>query len=52
MPWTRHRDSECRGIGFKALIRADQGNKFANFNKPNMKLSRKSLAAISDEDDE
>jgi hypothetical protein len=28
----------------------DQGNKFANSNKPNMKLS-KALAAISDEDD-
>ena len=49
--WTRHRPSECKGIGFKAPIRMDQGNKFANSNKPNMKLS-KALAAISDEDDE
>ena len=49
--WTRHRASECKGIGFKAPIRMDQGNKFANSNKPNMKLS-KALAAISDEDDE
>jgi hypothetical protein len=29
----------------------DQGNTFANSNRPNMKLS-KALAAISDEDDE
>ena len=25
-----HRASECKGIGFKAPIRTDQGNKFAN----------------------
>ena len=49
--WTRHRPSECKGIGFKAPIRTDQGNKFANSNKPNMKLS-KALAAISDEYDD
>jgi hypothetical protein len=29
----------------------EQGNKFANSNKPNMKLS-KALAAISDEDED
>jgi hypothetical protein len=49
--WTRHRPSECKGIGFKAPIMMDQGNKFTNSNKPNMRLS-KALAAISDEDDE
>jgi hypothetical protein len=49
--WTRHKPSECKGIGFKAPIRMEQGNKFANSNKPNMKLS-KALAAISDEDDD
>jgi hypothetical protein len=45
-----HRPSECKGIGFKAPPRRDQGNKFAGL-KPNMKLA-KALAAISDEDDE
>ena len=48
--WTMHRPSECKGIGFKAPPRRDQGNKFAGL-KPNMKLA-KALAAISDEDDE
>ncbi len=37
---TRHRASECEGIGFKPPIKMDQGNKFDNSNKPNMKLSK------------
>ena len=49
--WTRHTASECKGIGFKAPIRTDQGNKFAYSNKASMKLS-KALAAISVEDDD
>ena len=47
--WTRHRPSECKGIGFKAAPKEVQGNKFADA-KHNMKLS-KALAAISEDDE-
>ena len=48
--WTRHRPSECKGIGFKtAPPKKDQGNKFADA-KHNMKLSN-ALAAISEDDE-
>ncbi|KAI2497413.1 hypothetical protein MHU86_17071 [Fragilaria crotonensis] len=48
--WTRHRPSECKGIGFKvAAPKKDQGNKFADA-KHNMKLSN-ALAAISQDDE-
>jgi hypothetical protein len=48
--WTRHRPSECKGIGFKASPpKKDQGNKFADA-KHNMKLTN-ALAAISEDDE-
>ena len=46
--WTRHRPSECKGIGFKAP-KKDQGNKFADA-KHNLKITN-ALAAISEDDE-
>ena len=46
--WTRHRPSECKGIGFKAAHpKKDQGNKFADA-KHNLKITN-ALAAISED---
>jgi hypothetical protein len=47
--WTRHRPSECKGIGFKAAPKKDQGNKFADA-KHNLKITN-ALAAISEDDE-
>ena len=48
--WTRHRPSECKGIGFKvAAPKKDQGHRFAQA-KHNIKLSN-ALAAISQDDE-
>ncbi|KAI2490790.1 hypothetical protein MHU86_23788 [Fragilaria crotonensis] len=47
--WTRHKPSDCKGIGFKGGPKRDQGNKSQD-SKPNMKLA-KALAAISDDEE-
>jgi hypothetical protein len=47
--WTRHRPSECKGIGFKAAPKKDQGNKFADA-KHNLKITN-ALAAISEDEE-
>jgi hypothetical protein len=47
--WTRHSPSECKGIGFKAFPKKDQGNKFAGA-KPNMRIAQ-ALAAMAEDDE-
>lgn len=47
--WTRHKPSDCKGIGFKGGSNKDQGNK-SQHAKPNMKLAR-ALAAISHDEE-
>jgi len=48
--WTRHKPSECRGIGFnKTQVKKDADNKQTD-SQPKMKLS-KALAAISTDDE-
>ncbi|KAI2498352.1 hypothetical protein MHU86_9103 [Fragilaria crotonensis] len=48
--WTRHKPSDCKGIGFKGGPKKDQGNKGQDSKQPSMKLA-KALAAISDDDE-
>ena len=50
--WTKHKESECKGIDFKpSYDRAKKESKPKDSNSPRMKLAN-ALAAISDEEDE
>jgi prefoldin subunit 5 len=50
--WTKHKESECKGIDFKpSHDDAKKGSKPKNSNSPKMKLAN-ALAAISDEEED
>ncbi|KAI2509497.1 hypothetical protein MHU86_4874 [Fragilaria crotonensis] len=38
--WTRHKPSDCKGIGFKGGPKKDQGNKGQDSKQPSMKLAK------------
>jgi hypothetical protein len=51
--WTKHKESECKGIEFKpSYDRAKKESKTKNSNSPSMKLAQTLAAKTNDEDDE